>query len=161
MRQGRRTEKAEDAGQPPPGQTLGDLIDVDRATAVAEDAATVTYDVPLRADNNHRFPPDKFQVLVRVNKGAPRPGSYLGAPAGPVRMVLVVKVKSGELDVDFNSVDPVHNPAMTAIRGDGMLSVFFVNLNRNGSMRRTDFKHVTPFGERFNVQIGPVKALDF
>jgi hypothetical protein len=80
---------------------------------------------------------------------------------GPVRMVLVVKVKSGELDVDFNSVDPVHNPAMTAIRGDGMLSVFFVNLNRNGSMRRTDFKHVTPFGERFNVQIGPVKALDF
>jgi hypothetical protein len=160
-RLGKRTEKAEDAGQPPPGQTLGDLVDVDHATIAAEDDATITYEVPLRADHNHRFPPDKFQVLIRVDK-ARRALDHISVHLRePLRLVLVVKVKSGELDVDFNSVDTKRNPAMTAVRGDGTLSVLFVNMSRNGSLKRTDFKHVTPFGERFNVQIGDVKALDF
>jgi len=158
---GRKTEKAEDAGQPPPGQTLGDLVDIDHAVVTAEDATTITYEVPLKAENNHRFPPDKFQVLVRVNKAHHTLDHVAVHLRAPVRLVLVLKVKSGELDVDFNTVDPKHNPAMTAVRGDGQLSVFFVNLRRNGSIKRTDFKHVTPFGERYNVQIGPVKALDF
>jgi hypothetical protein len=160
-RLGKRTEKAEDAGQPPPGQALGDLVDIDHATVATEDDTTVTYDVPLRADNNRRFPPDKFQVLMKVDK-AHRTLEHIAVHLrAPLRLVLVVNVKSGELDVDFNSVDPVHNPAMTAVRGDGIVSVFFVNLSRNASRTRTDFKHVVPFGEHFNVQIGPVKALDF
>jgi len=160
-RLGKRTEKAADAGEPPPGQTLGDLVNVDQATVAAEDDTSITYDVPLRADHNHRFPPDKFQVLMKVNK-AHRALEHIAVHLrAPLRLILVVNVKSGELDVDFNAVDPVHNPAMTSVRGDGLLSIFFVSVSRNGTLTRTDFKHVTPFGERFNVQIGPVKALDF
>jgi hypothetical protein len=160
-RLGKRTERAEEAGQPPPGQTLGDLVDIDRATVATEDDTSITYDVPLRAEHNHRFPPDKFQVLMKVDK-AHRTLEHIAVHLrAPLRLVLVVNVKSGELDVDFNSVDPVHNPAMTSVRGDGLLSIFFVNVSRNGTLTRTDFKHVTPFGERFNVQVGPVKALDF
>lgn len=160
-RLGKRTEKAADAGQPPPGQTLGDLVDIDHATVAAEDGTSITYDVPLRADHNHRFPPDKFQVRMKVNK-AHRALEHIAVHLrAPLRLVLVVNVKSGELDVDFKPMDSLHNPPVTAIHGNGMLSILFVNVARDWDLKRTDFKRVTPFGERFNVRIGPVKALDF
>ena len=76
-------------------------------------------------------------------------------------MVLVFNVKAGELDADFAAVDQRHNPAMTSLKGDGRLSVLFVPIERNGEMVRADFKHVRPFDERFGVQVGPIKALDF
>jgi len=158
---GRRLEKAESAGHPPPGQSLADLVDIDHALVAAEDGATITYEVPLRADNNRRFPPDKFRVLALVDKAHHTLGHVSVHLRSAYRLVMILKVKSGELDVDFSPVDPRFSPPMTGLRGDGTLSVLFLNLRRIGEIKRTDFKRVTPYGERFNVQIGPVKALDF
>ena len=160
-RHGRALEKAEDQGQPPPGRSLGDLVELGRATVAAEDAATVTYEVPLRADNNERFPPDKFQVFILVDKQARALKHVSAHLRAPWRKAMVLNVKSGELDVDFSAVDAKHNPAMTAIRGDGRVSVLFVPLGRSYEQVRGDFKHVRPFDERFGVKIGPIKALDF
>ena len=161
LQRGRSLEKAEAAGKPAPGRTLGDVVDLAHATVAAEDAVTITYEVPLRADNNERFPPDKFQVLVRVNK-AQRALEHVSVHLrAPIRYALVLKVKSGEVDVDFATVSPKHNPAMTTIKGGGAVSVLFVPVTRSGEMVRSDFKHVLPFDQRFNVEIGPTKALDF
>jgi hypothetical protein len=161
IQRGRGLEKAEEQGKPAPGRTLGDVIDLAHATVSSEDAATVTYEVPLRADNNERFPPDKFQVLIRVNK-AQRALEHVAVHLrAPIRYALVLKVKSGEVEVDFAQVDPKHNPAMTSVKGGGAVSIFFVPVARSGEMIRSDFKHVRPYDERFNVEIGPTKALDF
>lgn len=159
-KRGRMLERAEAQGRAP-GQTLGDLVDIDRASLFEEDADSVTYEVPLREKNNQRFPPAKFQVLIRVGKAGRALEHVSVHLRQPLRMVMVVNVKSGELDVDFAQVDPRHSPAMTAIRGDGRLSVLFVPLVRSGEMTRTEFKHVRPFDEQFGVQVGPIKALDF
>jgi hypothetical protein len=161
LQRGRDLERAEAAGKPTPGRTLGDVVDLDHATLATEDATTITYEVPLRADNNERFPPDKFQVLVRVNK-AQRALEHVAVHLrAPMRFALVLKVKSGEVDAEFATVDAKHNPAMTTVRGGGAVSVLFVPVTRTGEMIRSDFKHVRPFDERFNVEIGPAKALDF
>jgi hypothetical protein len=117
--------------------------------------------VPLREDNNERFPPDKFQVLIRVNKALRALEHVSVHLRAPMRYALLLKVKSGEVDADFARVDPRHNPAMTAVRGGGAAAVLFVAITRTGEMIRSDFKHVLPFEERFNVEIGPAKALDF
>jgi hypothetical protein len=160
-RHGRALEKAENEGRPPPGRSLGDLVELDRAAPVAQDESTVTYEVPLRADNNERFPPDKFQVLIVVDKRTQCLRHVSAHLRAPWRRAMVLNVKSGELDVDFAQVDPKHNAAMTAIRGDGRVSVLFVPLGRSYEQTRSDFKHVRPFDERFGVKIGPIKALDF
>ena len=119
IQRGRGLERAEAKGAPTPGRTLGDVVDLSHATVAAEDAATITYQVPLRADNNERFPPDKFQVLVRVNK-ARRALEHVSVHLrAPMRYALVLKVKSGEVDADFTVVNPKHNPAMTSVRGGG------------------------------------------
>ena len=161
LQRGRAFEKAEATGKPAPGQTLGDLVDLEHATIAAQDDATITYNVPLRADNNERFPPDKFLVLVRVNKARRALEHVAVHLRAPMRFALVLKVKSGEVDVDFTTVDPRHNPAMTTVRGGGAISVLFVPVTRTGEMIRSDFKHVRPFDERFGVEIVPTKALDF
>ncbi len=161
IRRGHSLEKAESQGKPPPGRTLGDEVDLTRATVAQEDAATVTYEVPLRSDNNERFPPDKFQVLVRVDKAGRALQHVAVHLRAPLRFALLLKVKSGELDVEFAQVDPKHAPAMTRLAGGGTGSVVFISLGRSFVITRSAFQHVRPFDERFGVEIGPMKALDF
>lgn len=161
LQRGHDLEKAEAAGKPTPGRTLGDVVDLDHATVSSEDADTVTYQVPLRADNNERFPPDKFLVLVRVNKARRALEHVAVHLRAPMRFALVLKVKSGEVDADFAQVDAKHNPAMTTVRGGGAVSIVFVPVTRTGEMIRSEFKHVRPYDEQFNVEVGPAKALDF
>jgi len=77
------------------------------------------------------------------------------------RSRLVVKVKSGEGTLDFTVVDPKRPPALVSIAGDAVASVFFVNIGGSMELKRTDLRHVKLFDERFDVQIGNLKAIDF
>ena len=79
----------------------------------------------------------------------------------PMREMLVVKIKSGEGSIDFTPVDPKYAPQMTAIRGQAAASVLFVPFGRNYELKREEFKRVKPYGDRFQVQIGALKAIDF
>jgi hypothetical protein len=72
-----------------------------------------------------------------------------------------VKVKSGEGSLDFAVVDPKYPPTLVAIEGDAVASIFFINVGGSMELKRTQLKHVKPFDERFEVQIGTLKAIDF
>jgi hypothetical protein len=74
---------------------------------------------------------------------------------------LVVKVKTGEANIDFVRVDPAHNPVPAGISGDATATVLFMKFGGGFDLKRTDFKRVKPYSERFGVKIGPLKALDF
>ena len=161
-KRGRRIEDRERLGQePPPKQSVGDLVDLSRALIVGDGDGRLTYELPLRKLGNTRFPPEKFQVFVRVVKEG-----RLLEQAGvklrePLRAKLIVKISSGEASADFAVVDPKFSPAMTAVRGTASASIMFISVGGNVDLKRTDLKHVRPFEERFDVQIGPMKALDF
>lgn len=161
-KRGRRIDRGQQTGRENiSGQSVGELVDLPAALIVGDDGPRLTYELPLRKVGNTRFPPEKFQVLVRVV----REGHLLEHAAvtlrEPLRTKLVVKISSGEASADFATIDPKFGPAMTAVRGNASVSIFFYHIGGSGEVKRTDLKHVRPFAERFEVQIGPLKALDF
>lgn len=160
-RRGERMAKAEDEGTAPPRKTLGELMDVERAVLVEEDADQATFEVPLKKEGNRRLPPEKFQVLARVSK---RTGAFELITAElrkAMRAEVIVKIKSGAGRLEFATVDPRFAPTVTTITGSGSASIVFVPIGRKYAVERADFQRVKPFGDRFEVKMGPLKSIDF
>lgn len=174
-RQGERAEQADDKAerQPlPEGEvavdrgrgrrvTLGEVLQTHAAKVVSANSTHIVYEIPLRKDRNERFPPEKFEVLARVVRETRTLENVAVRLRESFRTNLVVKVKAGAGSLDFTTVDPARAPTLTQIRGDASASVFFVSVGGDLELTRTDFKAVKPYRERFEVQIGDIKALDF
>lgn len=156
----KRDEKRE-RGQTEERRTLGEVIEPEKARIAAETATHLTFEIPLRAVRNSPFPPEKFEVLARVRR---EPGALENIALRlreSFRAKLVLKVKSGDATLEFATVDPNFPPTLTAVRGDAQASILFVSVGGELEMTRTELKHVKPFAERFEVQIGTLKAIDF
>ncbi|HNC23267.1 MAG TPA: hypothetical protein PLU52_03610 [Opitutaceae bacterium] len=136
-------------------------IDLGRASVATEDANSVTYEVPLKNDGRATIPVDQFQLLARVNRQTHAFENVSLRLKGAIRMKLIVKIKTGEASVDFGPVDATHAPAVTSLTGGATASVLFLKFGGTVDMKRSDFKRVKPYGERFGVKIGPMKALNF
>jgi hypothetical protein len=133
----------------------------DRATVAEETPEAVTFEVPLVQDDNQRLPPEKFQVLARVNRERLALERINVKVRAALRVAVVVNVKSGGAELNFGVVDPAHHPAVTGLEAAGTASIMFVRVGGGYSAKRADFKRVTPYSERFQVKIGPLKAIDF
>ena len=142
-------------------RSLGELIEVMNASVAWETATHLVFDVPLLKVGNERFPPEKFQVLVRVKKEGRQLENVSVRLRESFRSKLVVKVKSGEGSLDFATVDSNHPPTLVAIEGDAVASILFIDVGGSMELKRTQLQHVTPYDERFEVQIGTLKAIDF
>lgn len=153
------------AGSPHPGnrnqRSLGELIEVQKSSIFSEDATHLVFEVPLLKAGNERFPPEKFQVLARIRRDDGRLENVSVRLRESFRSRLVVKVKSGEGSLDFAPVDPKYPSALMAIKGDANASILFVSIGGSMELKRTDLRHVKLFDERFDVQIGTLKAIDF
>lgn len=142
-------------------KTLGELLDLKRAVLAEETGDELVYEVPLLLENNDRLPPEKFQVYVRIDRATESLRLIDVKLRSSFRVVGIVKVKSGEAQIQFARVLPEFGPTVTAIAADGRASVLFVPVGGRMAMTRADFKRVTPYDERFEVKLGPLKALDF
>ena len=160
-RQGERAGRR--AGNPASDQrrSLGEVIETSRARVVEENDQDLVFELPLRKDRNERFPPEKFQVMARIKKTPRAVENIFIRLREAFRAKLLLKIKSGEGTLDFTPVDPPHPPTLTAVRGDASASILFISVGGELDLRRTDFKHVRPYDERFEVQIGTLKAIDF
>ena len=162
--QAEKTELAPASGLPHPDsrrrRSLGEVLDVPRSSIAAETPSHFVFDIPLMKFGNERFPPEKFQVLARVRKEGPALENIAVRLRESFRAKLVVKVKSGEGSLDFSPVDPRYPPVLVAIAGDAVASVLFVSIGGSMELKRGELKHVKPFDERFDVQIGTLKAID-
>ena len=160
----RRGERAQKYAENPSAdrrKSLGELLGVKAARVASETPQTVVFEVPLTKDGNDRFPPEKFEVLIRINRATRALENIAVRLRGSFRSKLVVKVKSGEGTLDFAVVDPKHPPTLTAVKGDASASILFISIGGELELKRTELKHVRPFDERFEVQIGTLKAIDF
>jgi hypothetical protein len=142
-------------------QSLGRLILPDQTKVVAETATSVTYEVGLRRTGNSRLPPDKFQVLVRIDKARQELENVTVRIRESFRVALVAKVKSGTATLNFRSVLPDHPAPLEMIKAEGAGSVLFVKLGANYELRRTEFRRVKPYSDNFKATIGDLKVLDF
>ena len=142
-------------------KSVGELMDLERATVAAEDEKSITYEVPLKKEGNDRLPPEKFRVTARINKEQRAFENVSATLRSPIREKLVVKVNSGEGHIDFRTIDEKYPPQVAEIRGNGSGSILFVPIGRSYELRRDEYKRVRPYGDRFGVQIGTLKAIDF
>lgn len=142
-------------------RSLGELLDLNKAVVVEDTPAAVTYEVALIKDGNQRLPPDKFRVTARVNKTT-QAFEHVGVRLREaMRMALIFKLKSGEADLNFATIDPQFAPPMTGLHAEGEGSVFFVKVGGNYAVTRADFKRVKPYSERFKVKLAPMQFLDY
>ncbi len=142
-------------------RSLGELIEVQKSSIFQEDATHLVFEVPLLKIGNERFPPEKFQVLARLRRDDGRLENVSVRLRESFRSRLVVKVKSGEGSLDFASINPKYPPALVSIQGDANASILFVSIGGSMELKRTELRHVKLFDERFDVQIGTLKAIDF
>lgn len=142
-------------------RALGELLDLERAVVVGETATAVTYEIPLLKNGNQRLPPEKFRVTARVNRERQAFETVGVRLREAMRMKWVLKLKSGEADMDFSVIDPAFAPPISALRADGAGSVLFVKVGASYSATRTDFKRVIPYSERFSVKLAPLQFLDY
>ena len=142
-------------------QSLGEILKFEEATVLSETEQAVTFEIPLRKDGNQRLPPEKFLVTARVNKASQAFENIAVRVRESLRVAVVAKVKSGAVDLNFATVDPQHAPAITSLNADAEASILFVKVGGNYVMKRSEFKRVTPYSERFKVRIAPMQFLDF
>ncbi len=140
---------------------LGEVLDVARASIGSVSATHWIFSIPLLKFGNERFPPEKFEVFARIRKEGLVLENISVLLRDSFRSKLVVKVKSGDASIDFAVVDPKYPPTMVEVEGDASASVFFVSVGGSVDLKRTELKHVRPYDERFEVQIGNLKAIDF
>jgi hypothetical protein len=160
-KQGERAEKRDANPANDRRKSLGEVLELRTTLVASESGQTLVFEVPLKKEGNDRFPPEKFQVLVRVNATTRALENIAVKLRGSFRAKLILKVKSGDGTLEFATVNPKYPPTLTAISGDASASVLFVSVGGELELKRTDLKHVKPFDERFEVQIGTLKAIDF
>lgn len=141
--------------------SLGESIDVTRSSIAQETPTHWTFEIPLLKVGNERFPPEKFRVQARLRKEGALLENISVLLRESFRAKLVVKVKSGDASLDFAQVDPKHPPTLTSITGDADWSILFFGGGGSIDLKRTELKHVKPYGDRFEVKIGTLKAIDF
>lgn len=160
-RQGERAGKGGETSTGRHQKALGELMELRTAMVASETAEAIVFEVPLKKEGNTRFPPEKFQVLVRINKASGGLENIAVRLRSSFRSKIFVKVKSGEGTLVFEQVDPKYPPTVVSVNGDASASVLFVSIGGVLDLKRTELKHVKPFDERFEVQIGTLRAIDF
>jgi hypothetical protein len=156
---GQSAEENESPGIAINGQ--GAVVDLEKAKVIHDAGGSITYEIPLRKDGRRGLPVEKFQLTIRVNQERRELESAAVRLLAPWRVMLVARINTGVLNVEFTTVDAKFPPVLTSLTGDMAVSVFFLKQGGTFEQKRTDFQHVKPFNERFGVKIGPLKALPF
>lgn len=143
-------------------QTLGELLEIPRAVLTADSTpAELIYDVPLRQADNFRFPPEKFEARVTVDRAAQTLRAINVKLRSSLRLIGVAKVKSATVRLAFTPVLPEYGPALTELLAEGSGSLLLVPVASRTEAQRTEFKRVKPYNERLKVKLGPLQLLDF
>ena len=167
-KRGERVAKAAEAARnptymPPPAQLrIGgtDVTpDLEHPLVVRADEARVVFEVRVESKNKD-IPVDKFQVLVTVSRPACLIENVTFRVRESFRVKLIAKVKEGEASLDFTVVDPKFGPVLTSQTGDGSGSLLFVPVSGEFARKRTDWKRVKSYDERFQVRLAPMQFLE-
>lgn len=143
---------------------LGEALDVKRAILMQDQADAgdqLIYEVPLRPIEGSKFPPEKFQVFVRIDREKHALRAIDLKLRERVRVAVVFNVKAADARIEFAEVLPGAGPAITMIGGGGTASVLLVPVGGRVEATRSDFKRVTPYDDRFVVKPGPLRTIDF
>ena len=136
--------------------------ELEHAVVAAEDETSVTYEIPLRKDGGgDKGLFDKFQLTVRVNKQTRQFEHATFRQRSPMRAQLIAKLSEGLIEIEFGTPDPRSPAVPVKLSSHLAIKVLFgkVHAVRDEAVR-TEWKHVTPYDERFGVKIGPMRTIE-
>lgn len=142
-------------------KSLGEVLDFARATVIRKEGPADVYEVPLKPSASRRFPAEKFVAYLTVNRERLQLERFGLRARESFRMVGVAKVEKVEIDAQFATVDPQYAPQPQVIQASGAGRVLFFRVGASAEIKWTDFKRVTPYNDRFVVELGELKVLDF
>ncbi len=142
-------------------KSLGEVIDFERAQAVTTTAEEIVYEVPLQKDASRRFPEEKFTVFMTVQPERETLEHFVLRAREAFRMVGVARIDKVEIDARFQSVEAAFVPQPSVITASGAGRVLFFRVGGSAEITWTDFKRVKPYKDRFVVEFGELKVLDF
>lgn len=143
------------------GGTINDKINLREAAILTETDRSVVFEIPLVKNKEQRYPPEKFQLLITVNRGHEEIEEVNVRLREPLRSVLVARLDQGEMNARFTRVDPSYTAALTRLHAEGSGTVLFVRFGVSHDEERTDLRRVTPWDERFSVEFGNLEFLGF
>jgi hypothetical protein len=143
-------------------KTLGDVLDMDHAMLASETGTVATFLVPIMKEASKRFPADKLEVFMQVDKTSRALTSFSLRPKAPFRIAGLMKVESGEVDGRLEVVQAKYAPTLVWARGSGAARILgFIPYGMGAEVNYTAFHRVQPYNDRFEVKIGDLKALNF
>ena len=137
------------------------LADLENAAVIEENEHSITYVIPLRAEGGKASMIEKFETRVRVSKQQRAFDRVEIGLSKPTRMKVIAKVHALTLTIDFATVDPQFAPVATVSKDHVVATAFFRKREGGHESVRTDFKRVKPYRDRFSVEIGPSRTIDF
>lgn len=143
------------------GKSLGEVIAFERAQPVRETEREIVYEVPLQPEASRRFPAEKFTVFMTVDRARQTLEHFALRAREPFRMAGVAKIDRVEIEARLETVLPEHAPQPSVITATGTGRVLFFPVGGSAEIKWTDFQRVTPYNDRFVVELGELKVLDF
>ncbi len=141
---------------------LRDLIDFDAVELNSTSAGISTLALPILPDPNTNFPVEKIAMTAEVEIASGDLMSIKAVLLESVRHKAVANIKGMNLEIRFGAVtDQDRPPAITSLRGTARASVLFFPVGGSIEIERTDYRWVTPYDDRFNVEVGTPTAIDF
>jgi hypothetical protein len=135
---------------------------LERAVVLSEDETGTSYDVPMRkvgSPEGELF--DAFQLIARVSKSRQQFEHVTIRLRAPLHIV-AGKYSAGLIEIEFGSPDPKFPTVPVKITSQTTNKPLFGKANTSHDVaERTDWKHVTPYDERFGIKIGPLRAIEF
>ena len=156
-------EKGED--EKPPEIELGNekgTVDFPAAALFEEDTTTTTFKIPIRPkEKDSHFPFESAQLLIKVDKTERALTGIRLTVSTPVRINLVARLKGVSVSGAFTKVADAYPPQLTRADIDANVKYLIGRSTAHVLVRRTEFKRVKPYDERFTVKMGPLKTLGF
>ena len=131
----------------------------DQAKPVQEDGDHVVFDVPLQSDRRTVVLPQfwrHFHLLVRVNRRAENLEHVAIVLQRPIALV---RVRRFQIDTDYATVDPRYSAVETSMDAEFDATLLVEKYYFRQQVTCSDFRRVTPYGDRFQVRIGPLRSL--
>lgn len=142
-------------------KTLGEVLDFNRAQVTREDAQAFVYEIPLKQSASRRFPAEKFVAFMTVDRAGQQLAHFSLKARESFRMVGVAKVEKIEIEAEFAKVEAPYAAQPSVITASGTGKILFFRVGGSAHVTWTDFKRVTPYNDRFVVELGELKVLDF
>ncbi|MEZ5274846.1 MAG: hypothetical protein R3F07_00535 [Opitutaceae bacterium] len=143
------------------GSKLEDRIRLDEAVVLSRKGKSIVYEVPLVSNDDNPYPAGKFQLWITMDSEREEIREVSLRLREHIRAALVARIDRGELSARFNPVDPTYPAPVTELQVAGAGTILFFRVGVSRDERRTEFKRVTPWDERFSVEFGELEFLGF